>query len=311
MAVSYAQVWLWVKRIIRFYLVLVLILWLLSSCVLFYLLHSAHTSPYPPSSTSLDPSLSPPPPLTGPYRIHALLHSSVDHLHSRLSSLLSRTRATSTRVLDSLDRSLNPSTPHRSPGAPPPPSGGPVGGVRRGVEGVVGVMEEVVDLLCAALRHVIDEWLIAAIELTDDDGGQPLPWQQERLDAARGVQREPPAAAAAASSGPANAGKGSAGQASPPFLHVVGQGPPMAPVLKATPPLTSLVKRPLPDGSMLYLSPEPSSSPDFTAEMVAGDLAGKVGERRVMVSAKDGLLRVTWKGGGEPTLAAMPPPQAA
>ena len=177
--------------------------------------------------------------------------------------------------------------------------------MRRGSDVFFRVVAEVVDGMMDGMRLAADEWLSATLELMlgmkARDDAQPRLWQQQRLrsdaeEAAKAAgaqgQQVPPSA-----STPTSAAHPPLAPSAGRPVHVLpGAVMPPAPSFEATPPLTSLVRRMLPDGSALYLSPEASSSDDFTLERVASDDAGKRGERRVAVSVKDGLLRVTWAG---------------
>ena len=311
MAVSYAAVWYWTKRIFRFYLLFTLIVWLISSCVLFYLMHTAQQPPFPPpplSPTSPTSPTSPnPPPLSGPHRVHAALHSSVDHLHARFTTLFTQTRRFTTDLLDHLDRTLHPSTDRRggSGGSPGRAEQGVVGQMRRGVGQVVDVLQALMDGFFDGVRLGIDEWLAATLDMIhgmrEQQQQQPEDWRQRMTGDRGGLNSKPTAqggvptssSASTPSSASGPSGSASGAAASPSGAAALQQA-----AFRATPPLTSLVRRPLADGSVLYLSPEASSSEQFSLDVVAGDDAGKAGERRVALSVKDGLLRVTRKGGG-------------
>ena len=331
MQLSYAVVWMWTKRVLRFYLYLTLIVWLVSAVLLFYLMHSHVAAASASSSGSAGH-----PALSGPQRVHAILHSSVDQLHSSSKQFIASTRALSSHLLDSIERTLSPSGWKQRPGGGG--GGGGNGGVQR-VRRVVNWLLEGADDFMSGLmdgvRSGIDDWLQQAEEVLEELrqqqaflSTQTLPWQQQQLhiqpDNAQQATQQQPHGAAASSEQQSNrepTGKTAAGQAASSAAAAGSQrsssrsptSPPSSSsssaasihpslptsgvsVLSSTPALTTLRKSPLPDGSVLYLSPAASSSDDFSLTVVAQDEGGTEGERRVLMSSKDGLLRVTWKG---------------
>jgi hypothetical protein len=231
-----------------------------------------HSPSHLPSTTTSPSSTSPP--LSGPYRVHALLHNFVNTFHTHLSTFLNQTRSFSHHALDTLD-SFHPS-PTRSS------SPSVISRTKLTLDHVFTVVQHVIDSLMDGMRLGVDEWLAATIDLIDlqdEDEDATLPWHEQRLTLEGGQVKSAPVKASPARPSPAL---------------------PLSP----TAPLTGLRKTKLSDGSVLYLSSEGSSSEEFSLESVAQDEGGKMGERRVAVSAKDGLVRVTWKG-------AAPAPAAA
>ena len=299
-----ATIWKWVRRIFRYYVYFILVVWLTSALMLLYLMHApasaASASLAHPASSS-----------AGPYRLHELMIASTATLHTNLHALLNNTRATSSALL------LPPSPLHRltSP-------------VAEAVEAVVGVLESGVDSVCELLRELADEWLVQTVEMMEElrerqqqqhahtASTRSLPWQQQQLDvtgdakkAAAAAQqqqqqqqqhkqhhRHPAAAEGGKTAGGDSTTAASGHRPASPSRASRGSDSPSRAPLSITEPITMLHRSVLPDGSVLFVSPLPSDDAAFSLESVAEMGDGVDGEQRVALSLKDGLVRVTRKG---------------
>ena len=308
-----ATVWKWVRRVFRYYVYFICVIWLASALMLLYLMHSPAASlssshlAHPASHSAAGPHSS------GPYRLHELMLASTATLHTNLRVVLNNTRATA-------DTLLRPPSPLHALTSP----------IADAVEEVVSVLEAVVDGVCAVMRELADEWLVQTVEMMEElrerqnnpNTATPrsLPWQQQQLDvkadgrtgaAATGQQQQQQhgrqshhnrqQVAAAAESGRPAAGASAAAAASgqrhanparPSRPANAQRGGPSS----ITAPIESTQRSVLPDGSALLLSPLASDDAAFSLQSVADMSGGAEGEQRVALSLKDGLLRVTRKG---------------
>ena len=287
------------RRIVRYWVAFIMLVWLTSALMLLYLMHAPASST--PASLSYPASASGPT-SNGPYRLHALMIASTTTIHSNMRAILNNTRATS----DTLFRYPSPLYHLTSP-------------VAEAVDGAVSVLEGVVDGVCMVMRELADEWLVQTVEMMEElrerqnnpnnPSTRSLPWQQQQLDvggdgrasAAAGQQQHKQHHRQQAAEGGKQAG-GESGAA--PSGSRQGNAPrssrPTAassrPSLSITAPIETTHRSVLPDGSVLFLSPLPSDAAAFSLESVAAMSEGVDGEQRVALSLKDGLVRVTRKG---------------
>ena len=294
-----ATLWKWVRRVIRYYVYFIVVVWLTSALMLLYLMHApASALPAPlahPASSSTGPSSS------GPYRLHSLMVASTATLHANMRSILNNTRATS----DTLFRPPSPLHMVTSP-------------IAEAVDAAISVLEGVVDGVCLVMRELADEWLVQTVEMMDElrerqnnpntPSTRSLPWQQQQLDvggdgrtgAAPAQQHKQHNRQHTAEGGKQAAGESTAAttthrHATPPRSPRQSDGP-SRPSLTITAPIQSTHRSVLPDGSVLFLSPLASDDAAFSMESVAEMGEGVEGEQRVALSLKDGLIRMTRKG---------------
>lgn len=238
---------------------------------------------------------------TGPHRLHALMTASTATFHINVRSALNTTRSSYTALLQHLPPALLPVT-------------SPLLDV---LDTVVSVAEDVVDEVCLVMRELADEWLVQTVEMMEEmrerqqDRDAPntrsLPWQQQQLDVssaapgARQQQYRHTHAADTVKQQPGAASAGSAGSRRP--AQPARQSRTSDAVSRApsgiTTPLTATHRSALPDGSVVFVSPLRSDDADFSLSSIAGAESGEAGEQRVAISLKDGLVRVTRKGGAE------------